>query len=211
MPICFEKPTLLMYTILLVIVVVYIVFYYNSFKNTNVINPVQVSKENSGDNKDIKDEFYKIINQLKDEKHLLEISNQTCNSSLQQLKYASIPKNASGQYLLDKITNPLVSPDTVLDWKYDAYTQYQMIGYLSSIDKGVFPVFARRKYPNRSDKYTYYSMTQSEHPIKIPFKSNNNDDELQDGDSVVVPEFGSAALTFKKYETEGYRYNPNVF
>lgn len=115
---------------------------------------------------------------------------------------------------LEKIYNPLVSPETIYPGgnlrsrSFDAYQNYQMLGYLSG-NNDQYSVFGRYKYPGKTDKYEYYTINNSRSHIKIPFKTNNYD-ELYDGDVIDIPDI-SNGLVFRKYETEELRYNPNVF
>lgn len=83
-----------------------------------------------------------------------------------------------------------------------------MIGYITGL-QGQFPVFGRYKYPGRSDKMEYYTINDSRGRVKIPFKTNNFN-ELFDGDSIIIDELGGS-YTFKKYENEQFRYDPNVY
>ncbi len=114
---------------------------------------------------------------------------------------------------LNKIRNPLAPPEnvnaggTLYSRGYDAFQEYQMIGYLSN-NAGQYPVYGRHHDPGRSDRWDYYTINESRNRIKIPFKTKNYV-ELYDGDTVDIPEIGMG-LVFKKYETEGLRYNPNI-
>ena len=117
------------------------------------------------------------------------------------------------QRFLNKIYNPLAPPENVYpggslygDRGYDAYMRYQEIGYLTG-ESGQFPVFARYRDSGRTDRFQFYTISDSRNRIKIPFKTKN-DQELFCGDPVVIPELGS--FTFKKYPDEGFRYDPFV-
>ena len=81
-----------------------------------------------------------------------------------------------------------------------------MIGYLSSNGEQ-YPVFARDKYPGRSDKQEYYTINDSRNRVKIPFKTTNWN-ELFSGDTIDIPEI-SNGLVFTKYDTNTLRYDPN--
>ena len=109
---------------------------------------------------------------------------------------------------LEKIYNPLTPPENVYPGgNYDGYRRYQEIGYLTS-EQGQFPVFARYKYAGKTDRFEYYTITDSRNRIKIPFNIKNFN-ELYDGDQVTIQELGT--FTFKKYPDEGLRYDPNTF
>ncbi len=132
-------------------------------------------------------------------------SIETClNKAIQGPQVSS-----TNQQFLTKITNPLAPPENVYSGYYDAYTQYQQLGYLTNAT-GQYPVFGRRRYPNRSDKMEYYTINNNNrNDIKIPFK-NKNYNELMDGDSIDIPEIGGVS-TYKQYDIQGFRYNPNPF
>lgn len=107
---------------------------------------------------------------------------------------------------LEKIYNPLAPPENVYPSRnYDGYKRYQEIGYITS-DKGQFPVFARYKYAGKTDRYEYYTITDSRNRIKIPFNIKNFN-EVYDGDQVTIPDLGT--FVFRKYPDEGLRYDPN--
>ena len=103
---------------------------------------------------------------------------------------------------LEKIYNPLAPPENVYPSRnYDGYKRYQEIGYITS-DKGQFPVFARYKYAGKTDRYEYYTITDSRNRIKIPFNIKNFN-EVYDGDQVTIPDLGT--FIFRKYPDEGLR------
>jgi hypothetical protein len=107
---------------------------------------------------------------------------------------------------LEKIYNPLAPPENVYPSRnYDGYKRYQEIGYITS-DKGQFPVFARYKYAGKTDRYEYYTITDSRNRIKIPFNIKNFN-EVYDGDQVTIPDLGT--FVFRKYPDEGLRYDHN--
>jgi len=107
---------------------------------------------------------------------------------------------------LEKIYNPLAPPENVYPSRnYDGYKRYQEIGYITS-DKGQFPVFARYKYAGKTDRYEYYTITDSRNRIKIPFNIKNFN-EVYDGDQVTIPDLGT--FVFRKYPYEGLRYDHN--
>jgi len=146
------------------------------------------------------------ITVLNDELYNCKIEKQNCNRNLQQLS------NNIQQKFLDKIYNPLAPPENVYSGGklnqrgYDSYQQFQMIGYLSGNGQQ-YPVFARDKYPGRTDKQEYYTINDSRNRVKIPFKTQNWN-ELFSGDTINIPEIGNG-LVFTKYDTNTLRYDPN--
>jgi len=162
------------------------------------------------------------INILNDELHNCRLEKQDCYRNLQQAQNEIngtnnrniIIRDDVQRKFIDKIYNPLAPPENVYPQGrlnargYDSYQQYQMIGYLTGSGEQ-FPVFARDKYPGRTDKQEYYTINDSRNRVKIPFKTKNWN-ELFDGDTVDIPEIGNG-LVFKKYETNELRYDPNVF
>lgn len=165
--------------------------------------------------------FYYKISSYYNSKYSLDsikLKEKNCQFELNLLKSISSNSkstpNTQQDVFLSKIYNPLTSPEiiypggTLNSSGYDAYKNYQMIGYLTGL-QGQFPVFGRYKYPGRSDKMEYYTINDSRGRVKIPFKTNNFN-ELFDGDSIIIDELGGS-YTFKKYENEQFRYDPNVY
>jgi hypothetical protein len=166
-----------------------------------------------------KDKLYEKVLDLKDTLHHTQLKEQKCQIQLDTLKNNMIHVDSPSQInrvqtkFLDKIYNPLAPPENVYPGGnfntrgYDGYQQYQMLGYLSG-SQGQFPVFGRYKYPGKTDKLEYYTINDSRGRVKIPFKTKNYN-ELYDGDSVSINEIGGE-YTFRKYDDEGLRYNPNI-
>ena len=111
---------------------------------------------------------------------------------------------------LDKVYNPLTSPDNTLpnptfnSLGYDAYQNYQMIGYITN-NINQYPIYGKYHYPNKSDRWDYYTINNQ---IKIPIYTKNYQ-ELYDGDTVIIPELNNDTFTFKKYNNS-IQYNPNI-
>ena len=199
--ICFNRSDLSLYMFLLLCLIIYLIYIAikRNEKMTNInLNRGLTSKEL--ENK---------INILNDELYNCKIEKQECNRNLQEL---SNNTNIQ-QKFLNKIYNPLAPPENVygggrLNQRgYDSYQQFQMIGYLSGNGEQ-YPVFARDKYPGRSDKQEYYTINDSRNRVKIPFKTQNWN-ELFSGDTIDIPEIGNS-LVFTKYETNNLRYDPNI-
>lgn len=208
--ICFERPTFNMYLFILICVIVYLVYFKFSenYQGTTFDPYLNMSK----------DKLYEKVLELKDTLHDTQLKEQKCQIQLDALKN-TVHDNVVSTHIpvqskfLDKIYNPLAPPENVYPGGnfntrgYDGYQQYQMLGYLSG-PEGQFPVFGRYKYPGKTDKLEYYTINDSRGRIKIPFKTKNYN-ELYDGDSVSINEIGGE-YTFRKYEDEGLRYNPNI-
>ena len=197
--ICFRRSDLSLYMFLLLCLIIYLIYIAiktnESMSNTNLNRGLT--------QKDLQNK----ITILNDELHNCKIEKQNCNRNLQQLSNSNIQ-----QKFIDKIYNPLAPPENVygggrLNQRgYDSYQQFQMIGYLSGNGQQ-YPVFARDKYPGRSDKQEYYTINDSRNRVKIPFKTTNWN-ELFSGDTIDIPEIGNG-LVFTKYDTNTLRYDPN--
>lgn len=207
--ICFERPTFNMYLFILLCVIVYLIYFKvaEQYHGTTFDPYINMSK----------DKLYEKVLELKDTLHDTQLKEQKCQIQLDTLKN-SIPVEREiavplQNKFLNKIYNPLSPPENVYPGGnfnthgYDGYQQYQMLGYLSG-PQGQFPVFGRYKYPGKTDKLEYYTINDSRGRIKIPFKTKNYN-EMYDGDSVAIDDLGGS-YTFKKYDDEGLRYNPNV-
>jgi hypothetical protein len=199
--ICFRRSDLSLYMFLLLCLIIYLIYIAiktnESMSNTNLNRGLT--------QKDLQNK----ITVLNDELYNCKIEKQNCNRNLQQLS-----NNNTQQKFIDKIYNPLAPPENVygggrLNQRgYDSYQQFQMIGYLSGNGQQ-YPVFARDKYPGRTDKQEYYTINDSRNRVKIPFKTQNWN-ELYSGDTIDIPEIASG-LVFTKYDTNTLRYDPNYF
>jgi hypothetical protein len=198
--ICFKTSDLSLYIFLLLCVFIYLI--YIAIKTNESMTNINLNKGLT--HKDLENK----ITVLNDELYNCKIEKQNCNRNLQQLS------NNIQQKFLDKIYNPLAPPENVYSGGklnqrgYDSYQQFQMIGYLSGNGQQ-YPVFARDKYPGRTDKQEYYTINDSRNRVKIPFKTQNWN-ELYSGDTIDIPEIGNS-LVFTKYETNTLRYDPNYF
>lgn len=206
--ICFKKETFTAYLFILLCIIVYLL--YITFGPQFKIKE-HLDLYSSLTSKELIDK----IKSLQDEIFDTKLKEQVCQTNLAQAQ-KNIRETTGGNSnrFLNKIYNPLHPPENVYPGGtfgsrgYDSYQEYQMTGYLSG-DGKIFPVFSRDKYPGRSDKQEYYTIDESRGRVKIPFRTKNYN-ELFDGDSVSVPEFGGTFI-FKKYENEGMRYDPNRF
>jgi len=203
--ICFKKDDFKLYVFLLICFFIFIL-YIVSKKYEKMTNVDLVSHLSH------KELIEKIIS-LQESLFNIQLEKQNCEKNLQQLQQTQqtqqlVPDLISNRFL-NKIYNPISPPESIYRDKYDSYQRYQQIGFLTNID-GQFPVFARDKYMGKSDKQEYYTINEGRNHVKIPFKTKNYN-ELFDGDQVNVPELSNNTFSFKKYETENIRYNPNVF
>jgi len=131
-----------------------------------------------------------------------QIGEQKCQA---ELSYAKETTDRSYRAMRDPLTPPeRLYPGGGLGMP--AYDGFQQLGFIfgnSSNDR--FPLYGRYKYPRRSDKYEYYIIDESRNRLKIPFKSKN-DNELYDGDTIIIPEISVDPFTVKLYEYKGFRY-----
>lgn len=200
--ICFNRSDLSLYMFLLLCLVIYLI--YIAIKKNETMTNINLNRGLT------QKELENKINFLNDKLYNCKIEKQECNRNLQELS-----NNSSNiqQKFLNKIYNPLAPPENVygggrLNQKgYNSYQQFQMIGYLSGNGQQ-YPVFARDKYPGRSDKQEYYTINDSRNRVKIPFKTQNWN-ELFSGDTIDIPEIANN-LVFTKYETNNLRYDPNI-
>jgi hypothetical protein len=83
-------------------------------------------------------------------------------------------------------------------------TNFYQIGYLIRQGGGgvIYPLYGRRMYRQRSDRWEYYTIENSENKVRIPIKTKN-DQELNDTDTV---ELLGEVFTVKLYEYTNFRY-----
>jgi hypothetical protein len=92
---------------------------------------------------------------------------------------------------------------------------YQQMGVMIGADGKPLPLYGRRTAP-RSDKFNYYTRTDSYNPVALPVTFNNRDcqdnlgcNEISSGDSIRISPTGeSAKVTL--YGFDGPRYSPDI-
>jgi hypothetical protein len=92
---------------------------------------------------------------------------------------------------------------------------YQQMGVMIGPDGKPLPLYGRRTAP-RSDKFNYYTRTDSYNPVAMPVTFKNKDcqdnagcSELSSGDSIRISPTGeSAKVTL--YGFDGPRYSPDI-
>jgi hypothetical protein len=92
---------------------------------------------------------------------------------------------------------------------------YQSMGILTTSDGQVLPLYGRRT-ASRSDRFQYYTRTDTYNPIQLPIQhkrreceDTNGCEELFDGDSVKISATGKEA-NVKIYRFSGPTYIPAV-
>lgn len=188
--ICFDKPTFQMYGFILAFVLLFLIYINFSSQSLNL------KQEN---NRDV--QLFQTILQLKNE--------------IKEFKQSSVSVSKEPQStFLDKIYNPLSGTSPIYPGRsfgnsgYNAFYQFQMLGYLTG-PSGQFPVMGRYRDSNRTDKFEYFCLNEGRNRVKINFKTKNYN-ELFDGDSVNIQELGGE-LMFKKYEDrDNNRYNSYI-
>lgn len=206
--ICFQESDFKLYLFLLIIIIIYL-FYIHYQYNLNFI------KESMA-NVDLyqnltKEKLKNKLDELQNELYKSQISEQKCVIELNSIKEQSIQSEFVQNKLLNKIYNPLVSPERIYPggrFNINSYSNYQLIGFVyNDIDR--YPLYGRPKYAGKTDKYEYYIIDESRNRLKIPFKSKN-DNELYSTDQIDIPGIGSA-FNVTIYEYDNLRYDPTVF
>ena len=92
---------------------------------------------------------------------------------------------------------------------------YQSMGVITMEDGGVLPLYGRRT-ASRSDRFQYYTRTDSYNPVQLPLKHNRRDcqddigcEELFDGENVTVTPTGQTGKT-TIYRFDGPTYVPGI-
>lgn len=200
--ICFRRGDFQLYSFLLAIVVFYL--FYILYKSVNIKD---ISKEQY-----IQKE-YKLLEMIDNlQKKLLQCSNVNEKSQQRQsLEMTQVDTH------LNRVYNPLYGPErTYPNGKLqplrpivrNTSNDYQQIGFVFNNDDRL-PLFARPKYPGKTDKYEYYLIDQTRNRLKIPFKSKN-DNELYDGDNIHIDVLNND-YTVKIYEYDNLKYDPDRF
>lgn len=92
---------------------------------------------------------------------------------------------------------------------------YQQMGVMVGPDGKPLPLYGRRTAP-RSDKFNYYTRTDSYNPVSLPVTFNKKDcqdnagcNEISSGDSVRISPTGETAKV-TLYGFDGPRYSPDI-
>ena len=92
---------------------------------------------------------------------------------------------------------------------------YQSMGLLKTNDGQMLPLYGRR-VATRSDRYNYYTRTDTYNPLPLPIKYKRRDcqddvgcEELFNGDEVLVTPTGNTA-TATLYQFDGPTYIPAI-
>jgi len=92
---------------------------------------------------------------------------------------------------------------------------YQQMGVMVGPDGKPLPLYGRRTAP-RSDKFNYYTRTDSYNPVALPVTFNKKDcqdnagcNEISSGDSVNISPTGETAKV-TLYGFDGPRYSPDI-
>lgn len=151
--------------------------------------------------------------QLEEQLYQSNLNEQRCKTELYETKKLLKYTIGSEPALLNKIYNPLVSPNRFYpggrlnEPSVLTYDDYQQIGFIYK-DNERYPLFGRHKYQGRTDRWEYYIIDETRNRLKIPIQSRN-DEELYNNDSVSINELGND-FNIKIYDYETFRYNPNV-
>lgn len=141
------------------------------------------------------------------------LNEQRCKTELYETKKLLKNSGLGESALLNKIYNPLVSPNRYYpggrlnEPSVLTYDDYQQIGFIYK-DNERYPLFGRHKYQGRTDRWEYYVIDESRNRLKIPFLSKN-DEELYNNDTISINGLGND-FNIQIYDYETFRYNPNL-
>jgi hypothetical protein len=92
---------------------------------------------------------------------------------------------------------------------------YQSMGVITMEDGAILPLYGRRT-ASRSDRFQYYTRTDSYNPVQLPLKHNRRDcqddigcEELFDGENVTVTPTGQTGKA-TIYRFDGPTYVPGI-
>ena len=204
---CFKKSEFSLYLFLITCIFVYLL-YILYYKHKEQKNEEQHEKKDSL-SIPLLNEINLKMQKLQDELLQTKI-NKNYQQQQQQQQQRYQQNQQQQQVLLDRIYNPLVSPERTYPGGRlysKQYDDYQQIGFIFN-NQERFPLYGRPKYPGKSDKFEYYIIDETRNHLKIPFASKN-DNEIYDGDDIFVDVFNNS-FTVKIYNYDNLRYNPNV-
>ena len=177
---CFDTQT----AGLIIAISVLFIGFHAFYKKTNIDTLTQMKQEN-----------YQLlenrINQLENKEIVVVNSPPTMDAMLVNKDF-------------ERIVNPLLPPERSYNSTYRVpinmptrgfSDNYQQVGAINSGDK-ILPLYGRPRWPGAS-KWNYYTSTDSFQSVKLPVNFKNRDcldeigcDEVYDGDSVGIPQFG---------------------
>ena len=209
--VCFQESEIKLYLFIFMVMIVYLLYIYFNNPKTDHMSNVDL---NTGLTKD---QLNEKLQKLQNELYETQVSEQKCQIELNSIKEVSpqLQKYTDlnlREKLLNKIYNPLVSPDRIYPggrFNMDSYSNYQLVGFIYNNEEERFPLYGRPKYPGKTDKYEYYIIDESRNKLKIPFKTRN-DNELNSGDTIDINGVGTG-FNVTIYEYDTLRYNPNIF
>ncbi len=197
--VCFSRQDFNMYMYLLLMLLGYIL--YILYKQKESMSNVEMTSHLS-----VK-ELRSKIDTLQEQLYTCKLSEQQCKVSLLQSK-ESVRSDQSVAANLRKLYDPLEAPGRLyVNSRTSAGSENNLIGYVYNNNER-YPLFGRFKYPGRSEKWEYYIIDETRNKLKIPFKTQN-DNELSDGDTVDIPSVGNM-YSVKIYEYDQLKYNPNI-
>ena len=92
---------------------------------------------------------------------------------------------------------------------------YQQMGIVLGADGKPLPLYGRRVAP-RSDRFNYYTRTDTYNPVALPVRFKNKDcqdnlgcDEVFNGDNIKISPTGETAKV-TLYGFDGPRYSPDI-
>ena len=92
---------------------------------------------------------------------------------------------------------------------------YQSMGVITMEDGAILPLYGRRT-ASRSDRFQYYTRTDSYNPVQLPLKHNRRDcqddigcEELFDGENITVTPTGQTGKA-TIYRFDGPTYVPGI-
>lgn len=201
--ICFDRPNFYMYITILIAVIAFLAYYFTSSKE----KLADIDLYGDLDDNSLKQKMI----QLKDELYQTKLLATKCDEALS--KNNQIRAGTQDRFLR-KIYDPLSSPQQFnpqgdfYNPRFNGNIQNQVMGYITDGNGNQYPLYGRN-HDNRSDRFEYYTNDGSRNKIKIPVKTKNYN-ELYDNDQIAVPELGGN-FTFKKYEQDGFKYDPDRF
>lgn len=203
--ICFDRKDVRIYSYVFIAVVIFLIYIlYEKY----TLNPEMMSNVDLVSNLSNKEMISK-IKELENKLFSTQLAEQKCQIDLNEVKsYVNHQSNVR-DVVRSKIYDPLVAPERLYPGgrlNLNRFEDYQMIGFVYSGNER-YPLYGRYKYPGRTEKWEYYIIDETRNRLKIPFKSES-DNELYDGNTVIIPTLGTFSV--KIYEYENLRYNPNL-
>jgi len=232
---CIDNNTLVLALIIIFLIIAYITS-MKKMEYTKLVDYRDLSKNNE----DLLKKYMKtiemkkeiILNHNKNDKNNKNMDDKNTNILIKKNNIYVVPPSSHNSMLINKeherLINPLLPPERSYNSTYSVpvniptrgfTSNYQQVGVLSAeTHQGLkmLPLFGRPQWKG-ANRWNFYTSTDQYNSLKLPVYSKKRDcqdqigcDELYDGDSVNIPQYGDhTQFKVSMYKLDSPTYIPN--